>query len=145
LISEDLLVFAHDLSQPRVFIRGEAYVDDWSRAVSRKLLERPDRPVETSSLARAAMGETLPLGSLWFLDAKRRGEKFQTRVLERTEALGLVLANSFLGAAGAASWRRHLAASHTITSAVDAFEIDVPNGLDRLDQALRTYTTNSAS
>ena len=57
----------------------------------------------------------------------------------------MVVANHFLGAGGTTMWRRHLAASHAIAGSVGACELDLPNGLDRLDEAIGRYTTNSAS
>jgi hypothetical protein len=82
---------------------------------------------------------------VWFLDATRRGDRFALEELPRPAALALVMANRFLGAAGTQSWRHHLQASHAIAGRVRAYEVYAPNGLDRLDEAIRVYTTSSAS
>jgi hypothetical protein len=143
LMSEDLLVFDADLSKARVFVGGEKTVDRWAREAAASLAGSGST-ADSDGLMRAASGDTVPLRNLWFLDAARRGERFEARPLGRTRALELVVANHFLGA-GTGTWRRHLAASHAIAASIDACELDLPNGLDRLDEAIGRYTTNSAS
>ena len=144
LISEDLLVFGPDLTNPAIFANGEARVHAWSVLASKEF-EAGRRTVPTSDLTHAASGAAISLRSLWFLDAGRRGPTLTIRELSRADALGLITANQFLGAAGGQNWRRYFRAGHAIAATVKTYEVDMPNGLDRLDEALRTYTTNSAS
>jgi hypothetical protein len=59
--------------------------------------------------------------------------------------LAQVLASSFLGAGGAASWRQHLARTAVIASGVNGYEVTPPDGLERLESALARYSTSSAS
>jgi hypothetical protein len=145
LVSEDLLVLGPDLTAPRVFVGGEGHVDRWARAAAATLAAGAGTTTSVDELLGAAGGDDVPLASIWFLDAARRGASFAARPLARARALELVLANHFLGAGGTETWRRHLASCHAIASHVTAYELDVPNGLDRLDEALARYTTNSAS
>jgi hypothetical protein len=145
LMSEDLLVFDPDLSKARIFVDGEKTVDRWAHEAAAALAAGDGSTADTEGLMSAASGDTVPLRTLWFLDAARRGERFEVRTLGRTRTLELVVANHFLGAGGTGMWRRHLATSHTIAGSVGACELDLPNGLDRLDEAIGRYTTNSAS
>jgi hypothetical protein len=145
LVSEDLLVLGSDLSKPEAFVEGEATVHRWSVEASQTLTETGEVPIDDSHLTRASSGQTVPLRTVWFLDARRRKAEFAARRLAGPDALALLIANHFLGAADSTNWRRHLTASHLIASSVDSYEIDVPDGLERLDQAIGRYTTNSAS
>jgi hypothetical protein len=145
LVSEDLLVFAPDLTAPAVYLEGERRAHRWSIDVGRALESGQGATADIDPLVEAASGPTRRLGRLWFLDAARRGETFALRALSRTRTLELVLANHFLGAGGASIWRRHVGACRSIASAVAAFELDPPLGLDRLDEAIARYTTSSAS
>lgn len=144
-ISEDLLVLAPDLSKPEAYADGEANVHRWSIEASEVLAAGGKSTVDCAPLTGASSGRTIPIEAVWFVDARRRGETFAVRALRRADALALLIANHFLGASGAANWRRHLAASHSIASAVGAYELDLPLGLERLDQAIARYMTNSAS
>jgi hypothetical protein len=145
LMSEDLLVFDPDLSKARVFVGGEKTADRWAREAAAALAAGTGSTADTEGLMSAASGDSVPLRTLWFLDAARRGERFEARTLGRTRTLEMVVANHFLGAGGTAMWRRHLATSHTIAGSVSGCELDLPDGLDRLDEAIGRYTTNSAS
>jgi hypothetical protein len=145
LVSEDLLVLGPDLRNPFVFIGGESYVHRWSLEAVRALGDHVGADCDADTLGLAASGESIPLRSIWFLDVRRRGELFSVRPLERADALGHLMTNNFLGSAGTTNWRRHLIASTAITSAVESFELSVPNGIERLDDAIRRYATNSAS
>jgi hypothetical protein len=144
LVSEDLLLLAPDLTRPEAFLGGEGRVNAWAADAARDLAAQRST-VDIGPLATIFSGPTIPLKSIWFLDAQRRGPNFATHRLGRPDALAHLMANNFLGAGGAASWRRHLAASSAVTSAIEAYEIDLPQGLDRLDEAIKGYTRNSAS
>jgi len=145
LVSEDLLLFAPNLTKPEVFVDGERLVNAWSREASAALAPGVGTSIETDGLVAAASGERLPLAKIWFLDAARRGRDFVVRPLTPAQALPLVMANQFLGGDGDDGWRRHLANSHAIAASVTAFALHLPDGLDRLDRAIAGYTTKSAS
>jgi hypothetical protein len=144
LISEDLLVFHPDLSTPAVFIDGEARVNRWSREATETLAAGSGATIDTVALMAAASGTSIPLRFLWFLDATRRMEKLDQKKLSRSDTLALVMTNHFLGG-GTVSWRRYLSASHAIASVVTAYELELPNGLDRLDHAIQSYNASSTS
>lgn len=145
LVTEDLLVFHTALDRPSVFAEAEAKVHRWSRETARALDEDARAAIDVRTLRAAATGPTIPFEALWFLDAERRGARFEVRPLSRTEALGRLITNGFLGGADAASWRRYLAALHAIVGAAAASEAYLPDGLERLDAAIAGYSTNSAS
>jgi hypothetical protein len=145
LVAEDLIILAPDLTTPRVFVSAEAKVLAWAREATGELARGPGTTVDTDGLRAAADGPTFPVDTLWFLDARRRGDGFARTALPRATALAELLAHDFLGAAGHESWRRHLASGHSIISAVAAFEVALPDGLDRLDEAMKRYATTSAS
>jgi hypothetical protein len=144
LESEDLLVLGPDLSAPRVFVRGEATVNRWSIEIA-DAMQATNRPLATEDLFAAHSGQTRPLGRFWFLDVARRRERFLLRPLTPAQALPNVMNNQFLGAGAKQEWRRHLSVAQALASAVPASEAHLPNGLERLEQALRSYTTSSAS
>jgi hypothetical protein len=146
LISEDLLVMSPDLADPGVFVDGEKRVKEWSlRATVALEASAWGESAAIEPLLDAMSGPTVPLASLWFLDAARRGERMAMRRLDRSQALTMVMANQFLGASGHENWRRHLQSSCALAGSISAFELDLPNGLDRLDDSIRRYATNSAS
>jgi hypothetical protein len=144
LVSEDLLVFAPDES-PAVFLGGERIVANWYRQAAERLAAAPADAVDAAPLGEAARGATIPLCSIWFLDARRRGHGLNLTRLGGPDALALLLSNAFLGAREPALWREHLARMRAFVLAVTACEASVPDGIDELDAAIARYTTNSAS
>jgi hypothetical protein len=145
LTSVDLLVFAPNLSEPTVYMGGESSADQWARRASDAFAAGPGSAVSVDDLLEAASGRSMPLRCLWFLDVARRRDAFARRQLGRAATLVNVMANQFLGAGGSSNWRRHLLNSRALAGALDAYELDMPTGLERLDVALRDYATNSAS
>jgi hypothetical protein len=144
LISEDLLIFDRDLATPSVFAEGEARLRKWSRDAA-DTLAGGHGPMNTDDLLTVTSGAVLPLRSVWFLDAARRMEGLQPRRLKRSETLARVMTNHFLGAKESASWRVYLTAGHRIASAVTGYELDLPNGLEHLEDAIASYTRSSTS
>lgn len=145
LVSEDLLIFDPDLTKPRLCIDGERTVNAWTMAASSALEKHPEESVDASRLVEAAIGPTVALKAIWFLDVRRRGEKFRLNRLTKADALSLLMGNAFLGAADSHNWRRYLASARSIVAAVDSYAADMPDGLAALEAAMLTYTTNSAS
>ncbi len=145
LIAEDLLVFDSDVARPRICVGGEATVHAWTKEASSRLEEREGASVDASSIADAATGPKVDMGALWFLDARRRGERFVLEPVPKAEALSMLVVNAFLGASDSANWRRYLAAGAAIIAVADAYEAYLPNGIEALDAAISRYTTNSAS
>jgi hypothetical protein len=146
LIGEDLMLLGPDPTRPTVVVGGEAAVHAWAAEMARALAADCAAGVDTAALPAAAATPTqLPLDALWFLDAGRRGGQLALRRLSPLDALVSLMQSNFLGAADAASWRRHLAVTSAVATAVPAFDLDPPDGLDLLDGAVARYTTNSAS
>lgn len=142
LIAEDLLVVGDHGIGSRIFTDGERRILGWCREGTKRLLTA-GATVDAQELDSAAAGTTIELQSVWFLDARRRGNAFKHVGLSRTETLEQLLAHAFLGAGGTAAWRRHLLRAHTISVAVRGSEISAPDGLDQLDQAIGAYMVNS--
>jgi hypothetical protein len=143
LVSEDLIALRLEDGVPCVFFLGEDTIDQWARDAA-EALKRGAGAVETAGLLQAATGPTVPLTSLWFLDAARRGERFQLSELPKTAALAELLTHGFLGGGSAESWRRFLATGHAVVSAAQTFQAALPLGLDRLDAALADYARSHA-
>jgi hypothetical protein len=144
LVSEDMVVFDKDFESPSVFLEGEARLRGWALDTASRL-STPGGAVRTHELLPAATGAVAPLRSMWFLDATRRLEKLDARPLSRTDTLLRIMANHFLGAKDRESWRRYIAAGHGMASAATGYDLDLPNGLDRLDEAIASYTLSSTS
>jgi hypothetical protein len=144
MISADLLVLTRDRDKPGVVIGAEARVNEWSVQASLQLAAGASI-VSADALLEATVGPSIPLDALWFLDVSRRGARFEVKQLRKTEALALLMTHVFLGAADRSNWRRYLATIHGVVSAATPYEVDLPEGLDQLDQAIERYNTNSAS
>jgi hypothetical protein len=144
IVSEDLMILTLDRNAPAVFLKAEEKVRDWFGDASRRFASGATS-VDTTPLARAAAGPTLPLKTLWFLDAQRRNTSFRLEPMLKPEGLALLLTHAFLGAAGSEAWRGHLANLFSIVSAASVYEAHLPDGLDNLARAVERYTTNSAS
>jgi hypothetical protein len=145
LISEDLVVLDPSDGKPRVFLEAEPRVRRWFREGARHLEADHAAALDVQELRDSASGPRLPLDSLWFLDAARRGDRFARTVIGKTDGLVDLLTHAFLGAAGEASWKRYLAAGREIIAAATPCRMDLPNGLTALDEAIRGYRTSSAS
>jgi hypothetical protein len=138
VLSEDLITLRLEDGKPCVFVEAEANIVRWSRAAA-QALNAGAASVDTRGLVEAATGPTAELTSLWFLDARRRGERFLISPISKAAALTQLLSHGFLGGAGDAHWRRFLETCRTITAAVAAHEASLPSGLDRLDAALADF------
>jgi hypothetical protein len=144
LISEDLLVVGDSRSGPEIFVEGEAQILRWCTD-SARTITAAGATAETAPLDLATSGPTVRLASVWFLDAQHRGDELIKKRLTRSVTLERLIANVFLGAERTTSWRRLLTAAHAVSAAIDGYETSAPSGLERLDSAIRLYTTNSAS
>ena len=145
LISEDLIVLDLESGAPRVFVDAEGHVRRWFKEGARALEVDPAAALDIAALRSAATGPTLPVHTLWFLDAGRRGDRLVQKVISKTDALVELLTHAFLGADGEANWKRYLAAGQAIVAATTPCRMDLPDGLPALDEAIRSYRTNSAS
>jgi len=145
LISEDLIVLDLSGGPPRVFLEAEPRVRRWFHEGACELEANHGTALDVQALREAASGPALPLETLWFLDAARRGDRFARAVIGKTEALIELLNHAFLGAESEASWRRYLAAGRAVVANATTCRMDLPNGLQTLDDAIRLYSTNSAS
>lgn len=138
VLSEDLITLRVDDGKPYVFVEAEANIVRWSRATAAALNEGAEW-VDTSGLVEVATGPVAKLTSLWFLDARRRGERFEISPASNTAALTELLSHGFLGGEGDAHWRRFLETCRAITAAVAPHVASLPSGLDRLDAALADF------
>jgi hypothetical protein len=146
LVSEDLIVLDDDLDYPGIFVEAETKIRQWFKEASAELTRRNDAEVDLAPLREAATGATVPMKTLWFLDAKRRqGDRFAIEGLSEPDALAQLMDHAFLGSVERESWRRYVAAGHSIISAVSPYRAYLPDGLERLEAAIQRYSTNSAS
>jgi hypothetical protein len=144
LISEDLLVVTFVGRTPSVCAGAEAKVRTWSTEAARALAAGVV-DVDAAPLADAPTGASHPLEAIWLLDASRRGGRFDLRAVPKTEALAQLLTHAFLGTNRRESWRAHMATMRSLVESITVSEAYLPDGLDRLDEAIARYTTNSAS
>jgi len=145
LISEDLLVFLPGELQPRVALDGEAFVHAWARRITAQLLQS-DGKVRAGDLSPAFAGRTAPVDAILCLDRTRRaGERLSARPLDEPDALTALMTHAFLGAREADNWRRYLASTAALVTAIDVREATAPDGLERLAAAVPGYISNSAS
>jgi hypothetical protein len=144
LVSEDMVVFDKSFETPSVFLEGEARLRRWALDTAASL-SAAGEAIRTQELLPAATGAVAPLRLMWFLDATRRLEKLDARPLSRTDTLLRIMTNHFLGAKDRESWRRYISAGQGIASAVTGYDLDLPSGLERLDEAVASYTLSSTS
>jgi hypothetical protein len=145
LVSEDLLVFVPGEPEPRVALEGEAFVHAWARRVAAQLL-RGKGKVPVGDLSPASGGPTAPVEAILCLDRTRRaGERLTARPLDDPDALTALMTHAFLGAREPENWRRYLASTAALITAIDVREATAPDGLERLAAAVPSYISNSAS
>ena len=82
-------------------------------------------------------GETLPLSEIGFLDAQRRTPgPYAASPLSETRTAGVVFRYSFYGSDANRDWIRRLHAAVRVGQSVRGFDLTVPDGLDRLAEAV---------
>ena len=144
LVSEDLMVFVPGQSEPRVALDAEVFIHGWAREITARLLETGG-DVSAGDLSRAAEGATTPVETILCLDRSRRtGDTFFSRPLDPPDALVALMTHTFLGAREPENWRRYLASTSALISAIDTQEATAPDGVARLAAAVPAYISKRA-
>jgi hypothetical protein len=145
LFSEDMLVVA-SVSPLSVHFLGEEAIRKWALGAANDLGRTPQ--IDGSALRTAFDGPAAVVTEMWFIAAEQRVEgsnHILPRRLGATDAALAVMSCIFLGATSPSEWRRFLGLASTIATATSIFEARMPLGLDRLTDAAKVYTQNSAS
>jgi hypothetical protein len=145
-VSEDLLLLA-SVSPPSIYASGEKAVHAWARSAAVSLSAVPDQDFSTGDLDKVLTGDVLPIDQIWMIAADRRtpSERLLPSRIGATDSLVALMGTLFLGAASADGWRRFLTLTGQIAAGVPVFDTPVPNGIDRLRAAARSYTESSTS
>ena len=145
LVSEDLLVFQPGDGNSRVALQGETYVQSWARGITERLLENRSS-VPVGDLSGAVRGPDAPVETILCLDRNRRaGERLSTQTMDGPDALVALMTHTFLGAREPEHWRRYLAATSALVTAVHVREATAPQGVESLMDAASAYISNLAS
>jgi hypothetical protein len=143
-VSEDLMVFVPCGGELRVALGAEAFIHQWAREVTARLLETGGT-VPAGDLSRATEGASAPVETILCLDRSRRtGAAFSSRSLAAPDALVGLMTHSFLGAREPENWRRYLASTSALISAIDIQEATAPDGLELLATAVPAYISKRA-
>ena len=146
LVAEDLLPFVVGENGARVFLDGEAVVREWVAGACDALAGHRAAVLELEPLLRCGRGRTAPLHTLAFLDAGRRGgASIDFRPLKPSQGLALLLQSGFTGLETSTDWPALLEICATIVTGAAVAEATVPDGLEALDRAARSYSRNSTS
>jgi hypothetical protein len=136
LVSEDKLIIRTGETGTLVAASGEKTVAEWVAATARTLASA--KRATCADLDRAIDGETMPLAEIGFLDVRRRTRgSFAARALSETETAAAAFRNAFYGSDANADWIRHLRTAASIGRTVSGFDLSLPDGIDRLDEAAR--------
>lgn len=120
-----------------VLLDGEMKIREWVRANARA------DEVDTS-LLDPGVANCMPLESIWHVDAERRtGETIGITVPDSSEAMCVLLANSFAEVNDREVWRRVFESSHRLHPLVCM--VEVPLGVDRVRAAACTYRNSVES
>jgi hypothetical protein len=138
LLAEDLILVDME-GTPQAIRGGEAAVRAWAAAQAPALASQGWIGVE--GLREASAGPRVPLRTLAFLSPRRStGERLEREPLGQTEALLLLLENGFAELGTRPIWLDLLRRSVRIVQTVPTERWRCPEGLERLQQAVRRYS-----
>jgi hypothetical protein len=136
LVSEDLVFVLPESHRTRVVLEAEQAIRGWAAARSEAVAA--GRVIRGREVLERIAGPELPLAELWFVDSARRGgERIVRGELEEIEAVALLLSNSFSEVGSSEVFRRTFAQSVSIARSARLSTVIVPDGIDRLAEALR--------
>jgi hypothetical protein len=137
-IADDLLIVQFDHGVPEVAIQGEKFLRDWAETQAARLAT--GRTIETECLAQAAAGPRRPLGRIYF---PRRQElpapAIEEHPLGRGAGLLRLLENSFAELGTRGVWQFLWEANCQIATAIPVIQMEVPEGLASLREAVASY------
>lgn len=137
LVSEDLVVLRFEAGAPLVVLSAEARARAFSQRAKDAFERDPRAALDFSSLDELATGSTLPLESIWFLDASRReGAEIQLARLDRPDAVAALLGNLFLATMEPSDWQQALATLSKLAGKIEASAATMPAGLEALHAAI---------
>jgi len=136
-------------SSPLAVHRGsEEVIKAWILGSAERLVGDPEVTVDATSLRETASGESTAVSEIWFIDRSRRNRSdhgITPQRLGETDGTLAMMTSLFLGSASPETWRRFLSVAGRIASSTPIYEASMPEGLDRLRDAARRYSENSAS
>jgi hypothetical protein len=146
LVSEDLLVISCEQDVPAVFVEGETVLHNWAAEQSPQLMGGGTVRIDADGLREAVRGATLPLHELLLVDRGRRsGAVIATQSLPPAEALVCLLEHGFGEVPHRKVWAELLETCRIIASASSIRRATLPQGLEALQAAARSYRSTTAS
>jgi hypothetical protein len=147
LFSEDMIVIA-STAPVRVYVNGERAINDWAASSAEKLARGPAAELDVSELSQSIGEATERVREIWFISASRRragDAPIAPARLGETDAALAVMTSLFLGGVAESGWRQFMSTTSQIALGVPVYDVAMPAGLDRLAEAARAYSENSAS
>ncbi len=145
-VSEDLVVLKPGARSPTAIIEAEASIQEWTRSVTRALMDSPDKAVPSGGLSSALRGRTAPVEQIVFLDrSRRRGAEFELETISEPDALVEVMAHDFLGTKAPEDWRRFFDSATQLVATTKMRRAWSPDGIRNLQGAATHYICTIAS
>lgn len=148
LFSEDLIVLAAEGtdSRPQALIGAEKAAHAWAREAAARAGDGLEIDCGDLPGLVVASGQTVSLDRIIFVDAaRRRGDAINLTRMRPAEALVQILMSNFLGSADRHNWRNYFERSAMIVRTTEVSLASMPEGIDKLPQAIRRYKESSAS
>lgn len=136
LVSEDLVLLSQSGNRIEVVGDAEARLRGW---VGEKAVGQEGR-IDVRGLDEIGAGPRLPLGEILFPARSLECARLARRTLGPSDAMILLVENSFAELGQPELWRRLLQANRRLVEAIPHALLDVPEGLERLRAAARAQT-----
>ena len=139
LVSEDVVVLrAH--ADAFVVLDAEARARAWAKEAKERLVRERDAAVDFACLEAVAVGPSLPLSMVAFVDeGRRRGDAIELEPLDGPDALVALFGNAFVASAEPAAWETTLRTLARLARAVRAYRATMPEGVEALATAARGW------
>jgi hypothetical protein len=146
VLAEDMLAVWTSGGRSQAGTSGEARIDSWIEASERLLEAGPGSVVPYGNLLESVTAsDKIALTAVVSLDtSRRRGDQLSLRPLAPAAALAELLRNTFVGSPAPEAWRRQLAQVRDLAASLPCFSAELPDGLARLTDALRSQTWMTA-
>jgi hypothetical protein len=139
LISEDLLVVALAATPPEVYTCSGAAIHQWVRTHGPQL--QAEGRVATQDLAAVLRDARAALRELWFPQRVTAAPPaIAVAPMGKTDALALLLENSFAELALPDIWRHVWQGSRQLVEQIRVVRVEVPEGLELLAEAVADYS-----
>jgi len=146
VVSEDLVVLGPAGDEIGVRTGAERVIRRWATEAAWAVSARPDQVVDCASLREVLPPVDDRLARVTFLSAGRRaGDRLVERSMGMAWTAAAALQNSFLSVHDPETWRQRLEEAARLACVVRGHRGITPEGVSRLADAVRLYTSNSTS